>query len=397
MTRHRLSLWITLVTFALLTPSAYGQTLTLTGEQLHSTTAEGSITCVNGSQSGTLRFTGIATGPYPGQFTEVIQLTPLGGGLVSPEITFEIVSGTVPGAEDILIQGKKTPPFPQFTLPCDFTTYSIGATWNYTATIEGPNGALNDSGLVQSGWSVVLGDAISAAEIFLSSTGGIILRITPDFAINPVATSHTVTAFVENAQLSPVAGVTVYFTVEGSVTTSGTCVTTSSSGSCSFTYNGPTQPGADLITAFADVNGNGQQDPTEFPDTATKAWVFSTPLPGSVTGGGQAGNPAITFGFNARTSPRLSGTCTVVDQSTDPRTLVKCTTVTNVLVIPSPNGGGTAHVEGTGTINGTPMNYQIDVVDVSEPNQGADQFRISTSSGYTAGGAVTSGNIQVHR
>jgi hypothetical protein len=316
----------------------------------------------------------------------------LGGGQANVHITFDIVSG------DVTVKGEKSQDQP-LHLPCDITTYSVGGVWNYTATITGPTGTLSDSGLAQGGWALVQGNATYIQEAFASSAGGVVVRTDPNFATNPVSTSHTIIAFVEDIQFRPIPNVTVYFTVEGSVNTTGTCIT-NSSGYCSFTYSGPTQPGADLITAFADVNGNGQQDLTEFEDDATKAWVFSTPPAGSVTGGGQAGvEPAsvITFGFNARNDPTVSGNCTVIDPSTDPRTIIKCSTVTNVTVIPSPTGGGTAHIDATGTINGIQTNIQIDVTDVSEPNRGADQFRISTTSGYTAGGAVTQGNIQVHR
>jgi hypothetical protein len=79
MTRKLTYLWIVIAVLGVLVSSVYSQTLTLTGENFASTTAEGSITCVNNSQAGTLRFTGVAIGPYPGQFTEVITITSVGG------------------------------------------------------------------------------------------------------------------------------------------------------------------------------------------------------------------------------------------------------------------------------------------------------------------------------
>ena len=54
-----------------------------------------------------------------------------------------------------------------------------------------------------------------------------------------------------NAAGNPVQGSTVLFDVQGSVTTSGSC-TTDANGQCSFTYQGPQLPGADVITGCAD-------------------------------------------------------------------------------------------------------------------------------------------------
>jgi hypothetical protein len=393
MTRNLLSLWIVVAVLGLLMSPAYAQLLPLTGEQLASTSAQGSIVCVNNQQSGTLTFSGVAIGPYPGTFTERITLTPISSGLVDVKIDFTITSG------DVTITGEKHEPR---ALPCDSRTYALGTVMTYTATISGPSGTLEDAGFAHTGWAVLLGNATAANETFASRVAGepATVELSPPTDINPVGSSHTVTATVEDILGEPMAEVEVLFEVEGSSTTTGSCVT-DVNGQCSFTYTGPSEPGADRIAAVADVIDNGRPDPNEPFGNATKAWGFSTPPAGSVTGGGQAGvAPVITFGFNARNDPKVSGNCTIVDQSTDPRTIIKCATVTSVTVV-SPNGGGTAHIEATGTIDTgddkIQTNIRIDVTDVSEPNRGADSFLISTTSGYTAGGAVTSGNIQVHR
>ena len=44
--------------------------------------------------------------------------------------------------------------------------------------------------------------------------------------------------------------------------TAGTC-TTDTNGQCSFTYQGPELPGADLITAYPDLNNDGVEEPNE--------------------------------------------------------------------------------------------------------------------------------------
>src|SRR5207302_7537150 len=105
------------------------------------------------------------------------------------------------------------------------------------------------------------------------------LTLTPPAATNPVGTSHTVTATVKDAFGNPTPGITVRFSVTGSVTASGSC-TTAANGQCSFTYQGPALPGTDVIMAFADTNNNGVQDAGEPSGAATKAWVLpvTTPL-----------------------------------------------------------------------------------------------------------------------
>jgi hypothetical protein len=207
-----------------------------------------------------------------------------------------------------------------------------------------------------------------------------------------VGTSHAVTATVENSAGNPVSGSVVLFTVAGSVSTSGSC-TTDADGQCSFSYQGPDLPGADEITACADANENGVVDAGEPCNTATKAWILPDTMPGQVTGGGQVFNAGasdkIAFGFNAKSTDKgIKGECTLVDSSTD--TMIKCVDVTTLT-----RAGNTATFFGNATINGTPTTYRIDVVDNGEPGS-ADTFRIRTASGYTAGGVLTGGNIQVH-
>ena len=163
----------------------------------------------------------------------------------------------------------------------------------------------------------------------------------------------------------------------------------SSAFSCSFSR----ALSADAISAYADVNGNQQQDATEVPGTATKEWTIPASTPGQVTGGGQA--PAfltgeIAFGFNAQNlNSGVKGNCNIVDK--DAGKHFKCETVDTLVVT-----GTHAWFSGQATINGVMTNYRIDVDDLAEPGTGRDTFRVTTGSGYTAGGVLTSGNIQIH-
>ncbi len=51
---------------------------------------------------------------------------------------------------------------------------------------------------------------------------------------------------------------------------------------------------------------------------------------------------------------------------------------------------------GNATVNGV-ATYRIDVDDLAEPGAGRDTFKIQTANGYTVGGVLLRGNIQVHK
>ena len=82
-------------------------------------------------------------------------------------------------------------------------------------------------------------------------------------------------------------------------------------------------------------------------------------------------------------------TVAVVDPSSN--TMIKCLDAT-VLVQTGTHGT----FFGNATVNGVATTYRIDVNDLAEPGAGKDTFSIQTGNGYTAGGVLTAGNIQVH-
>lgn len=118
--------------------------------------------------------------------------------------------------------------------------------------------------------------------------------------------------------------------------------------------------------------------------------------PGHATGGGQLGRftatSGVTFGFTARSTDdgRTSGSCSVVDHATNEH--VRCETVETYTEV-----GNTVAITGAATVDGVPTRYRIAAQDVAEPGNGVDTFSIVTDSGYSAGGTVTVGNVQVHR
>jgi Tol biopolymer transport system component len=250
--------------------------------------------------------------------------------------------------------------------------------------------------------NLVSADTNGRADIFVNDRGPIVpaapasLTLDPPADTNPVDTTHTVTATVRDANGQPSAAVTVRFAVAGSITTSGSCVTTAN-GTCSFSYSGPSLPGADAITAYADTNGDGSKQPDEPSGEAVKAWLAPASTPGQVSGGGQVENaaddPAIAFGFTAKSDAQgMKGECTVVDITPVKNVKVKCTSVTSMTI-----SGTHASIFGAATLNGAATTYRIDVDDLAEPGRNRDTFRIQLATGYAASGTLTGGNIQIHQ
>jgi hypothetical protein len=100
-----------------------------------------------------------------------------------------------------------------------------------------------------------------------------------------------------------------------------------------------------------------------------------------------------TFGLTAKadSSGTPSGNLTYQDHGTLNRT-VKSTSITFVTV-----NGNCAQIGGTATVNGNPgFGFQVNVCDNGEPGKDSDTFNIIMSDGYTAGGTLQGGNIQLH-
>jgi uncharacterized protein (DUF2141 family) len=153
------------------------------------------------------------------------------------------------------------------------------------------------------------------------------LTLDPPADTNPVGTPHTVTATVRDADDNPVSGVTVRFTVTGANSASGSD-TTDANGVATFTYTGTTV-GLDTISAFADTDGDGTQDPGEPSGIATKTWTpgapatltldppadtnpVGTPHTATATVRDAGGNPApgVTVRFSASGANSASGSDT---------------------------------------------------------------------------------------
>lgn len=110
---------------------------------------------------------------------------------------------------------------------------------------------------------------------------------------------------------------------------------------------------------------------------------------GHATGGGQV-EPDVAFGFEVKSRDRLKGGCTVVDHVRDIK--VKCLDVRAFA-----QAGNRVVFSGTAEVNGQLTQYRIEAVDEGEPGRGVDRFRIDTAGGFSAGGVLVGGNVQVHK
>jgi hypothetical protein len=224
------------------------------------------------------------------------------------------------------------------------------------------------------------------------------LTLSPHADTNTVDAQHCVTATVKDAYGNPTPNIIVRFSVTGSVNTSDSR-TTDANGQATFCYTGPALPGSDVITAYADTNGNNVQDPGEPSDRATKEWVLPESTPGcTVTDGGRitaSNGDKATFGSIAAVSATgtPSGAQEYQDHGSAADLNVHSTAVLAVVC-----SGNKASVFGTATINGSgSYNYRIDLTDNGEPGAGADKYRIRLSTGYDSGEkTLAGGNIQMH-
>lgn len=113
------------------------------------------------------------------------------------------------------------------------------------------------------------------------------------------------------------------------------------------------------------------------------------PLPntaGKATGGGKVGDTS--FNVTAQGMDKgLKGNCAIISSTSR----IDCKTVDSYN-----QSANRAIFSGDGTINGQPTRYTIDLTDNGEPGIGKDTFSITTTSGFSASGTLTQGNIQVH-
>jgi Big-like domain-containing protein len=384
-------------TFLALAGPADAATVTLTGETLNTVPVASTVTVHCGAtpaDTSTVEYdaTGAATGPYPGTFTEHGVLTFHGNTADSYAAEFTIISGTTtidgtkslfPGSTQDLFCGPSAP-FPEDAI--------VVLTEAYEATVSGPLGSFTETGratTAMNAFNTVEGTSgISMQQGFVSGgPPGETITVSPVTAVNPLGTTHTVTATVRDATGQPVQGQPVLWTVTGSSGQGSQCIT-DANGQCNFTYTGPDRPGADEITACADTNANGTADATDPCAVASKAWSPSAGTPGGAHGGGYIRDEGVSFGFSTQaqdpTGP-FRGHCSVIDHIA--KIHVKCLDVTSQVLTP-----GHVTFFGSAEQDGVATNYRIDAADLSDFGE-PDTFTIETDLGFVAGGPLTGGNV----
>jgi hypothetical protein len=218
------------------------------------------------------------------------------------------------------------------------------------------------------------------------------LTLSPDSLAATVGGSPSITATATYAG-QPVAGVAVLYSVTGSSSSSGTC-STDESGQCSFTYAGPTLPGTDAVIACGDANANGVTDPEEPCGQSTVTWSSPTTTSVQVTGSGvianSVGEANITFDFSVESGDGgATGSCSIVDATSAANVNIECVNVSSLQ-----QDGNHVTFEGAATVDGVSTTYRIDVDDNGGSGTG-DSFQIQTSTGYSVGGPLVSGDIQI--
>jgi hypothetical protein len=224
------------------------------------------------------------------------------------------------------------------------------------------------------------------------------LELTPATATNVVDDEHCVTAHVEDEFGNVTPGITVEFSVAPTTfhTPSSGSAVTDASGDAEFCYTAAL-PGSDVISAFADTNGDSVQNGSEPGDTAAKTWILPSSTAGcKVTYGGRIttdnGDQA-TFGGNAKgTGP--SGEEEFQDHG--PAEAMNVHSI-DVLAVTCSRDGTMSSIFGTATIDGAgSFDFRIDVQDLGEPGS-TDTYRIRLSTGYDSGEQViVGGNVQIH-
>jgi hypothetical protein len=333
--------------------------------------------------------------------------TPAGGGQLDENIAWQPVGGgperllDIPGLQDDPSISNGVIAFEQYDATASPPNFNI---WLYdivtdtlhqlTDTPEDeslPDVSVSADRTVTVAWSIrtIYADDDVQVDRFRLPLVPDTVTLTPAAGSGQVGSSHTVQADVRSGG-SEVAGVPVRFAVAGAVNDTETC-TTGSTGTCSITYQGPSQPGTDTITAYADTNGNGTRDDGEPQGTAAWSWEDTASTTGDAAGTGQISGPhgRVNFLFAAHSGTRsLAGACLVFDPQQ--RVTIMCSDVTRYV-----ENGSTATIEGHAWVNGTSTSYTITAQDNGSRGRG-DTFGIATASGYSASGPLASGDVLVH-
>jgi hypothetical protein len=314
---------------------AHGATLatSLQGEVFSAENVPVEGTCnPNGNSTITFTASGVATGPYPGTFTAN------GIATIGPQMVNTAPGGLIANGTVLLFHE-------------DFTINSPVGQVNGSKDLELSTLDIGDC-ITVSGSS----DPTGIGNFLCGQTQGPALSVTQktaDVAFTYQATIQTTTGTFSDSGRGGAA-----------VQDTQVLCTGSSAGESVFSELFSISNGVVPVTTLGKATGGGQ--------------IYHTP----------PDNSHITFGFTADSTDRgIRATCTIIDNDIQ----VRCIDATNYA-----QSGNAAVFSGNGTDNGVAVAYTIQVQDNHDSGIGQDTFSITTSSGYSASGVLTQGNIQVH-
>jgi hypothetical protein len=217
------------------------------------------------------------------------------------------------------------------------------------------------------------------------------VTVTPATQTQTVDSQACVTATVKDTSGNPDPGITVFFSVSGANTASGSGVS-DANGQKSFCYVGRLF-GTDTVRAYV---GSGSPS-----GSATIIWTLpaSTQLCAvTVTNGGWIiANDGDKASFGGNASSDSLGSLTGQEQFTDSPASVSFHS-TSVLALKCSSSMEQAEIFGQGTVNGSgPFNYRIDVSD-PDSTGASDTYGILLSYPYDSGiHPLGGGSVEIHQ
>ena len=217
------------------------------------------------------------------------------------------------------------------------------------------------------------------------------LTLAPVQATNSIGDEHCVTAHAVDAIGAPLPGFDVRFDVTGVNTTSGTSQA-GSGGDAQFCYTGRLATGSDRITAYADGNGNGVQDPGEPDAAAAKEWIVPQSTPDcAVSFHGQittaAGGKATLDGRAESAGAEASGRHSYLDRAASLRVRSR-----DVAALVCSGDGRGASLFGEARSKEGRVSYRIEL-GADARNRGS--YRIRLDTGYDSGQRTLRGSLRI--
>ncbi len=209
-----------------------------------------------------------------GMLSEIV-VVPAANGNEKPDVNADVTKVAAIEGQAMSATGTyKDPDNDPVTLSASIGTVADtgGGTWKWTKTATASDAGVKFVYITATDSGGRKDEAVFALDVTPVPVAPT-LTLTPATATNPVLASHTVTATLAN--VAPLSGKAILFSVTGAHTRSGSATTTAA-GVATYSYPG-TAAGSDTITACYDANANAACGGDELKATATKTWVLAAP------------------------------------------------------------------------------------------------------------------------